>query len=212
MNTKDQEFLDKITSTKKVYRGYIQRVPGGNARNIFFLRTRDVKFPESAYSSAGIDFYVPTFTDEFKRDLVERSTAGWEPKFEEFDGKPSMVIASGERVSIPSGIKAEFPLPNTALIAFNKSGIATKKGLVIGACVVDSDYTGEIHISLINTSNKNVYLSEGEKAVQFILLPIHKPEDIIEVTTDDYEAYTERINSSRGEKWCGSSNDTSTNN
>ena len=75
-------------------------------------KIRDVKTPGRGTSqSAGIDFYVP----------------------EDFT---TSVLQPGESVLIPSGIKVQVPT-GYMLTAFNKSGVATKQGLSIGACVVD---------------------------------------------------------------------------
>ena len=86
--------------------------------------------------SAGIDFYVP---DDYPSALAK--------------------IDPGDRFFIPSGIKANVP-EGYALIAMNKSGVALKKGLMVGACVVDSDYQGEIHLHLVNTSYKAVTIKK----------------------------------------------------
>ncbi len=72
---------------------------------------------------------------------------------------------------IPSGIKADVPQGH-ALIAFNKSGVAVKKNLYVGASVVDEDYQGEIHINLTNVGREEVEINPGEKIIQFILLPV----------------------------------------
>lgn len=112
-------------------------------------KVRDVKTPSrGTEASAGLDFYIPN-------DMV-------------WDGK---TLRPGESVLIPSGIKAQVP-KNHALIAFNKSGIATKKGLQVGACVVDEDYQGEIHIHLTNVSGSETRIAQGDKIVQFLLVPI----------------------------------------
>ena len=88
-------------------------------------KIRDVKTPiRGTEGSAGIDFFVP---EDFPKDLC--------------------TIQPNERFFIPSGIKANVP-DGFALIAFNKSGVALKKGLLVGASVVDSDYQGEIHLHL----------------------------------------------------------------
>lgn len=111
-------------------------------------RIRNVKVPNrGTLESAGIDFYVPN----------------------DFEDK---ILQSGESVLIPSGIKAQVPR-GYALIAFNKSGVATKQGLMVGACVVDEDYEGEIHLHMTNTSNQNQMIKSGQKLVQFILLPVN---------------------------------------
>lgn len=129
-----------------------------------YSKIRNVKSPSrGTQQSAGIDFFVPN---------------DWN------DGKP-LTLRPGERVLIPSGIKVNVPTGH-ALIAFNKSGVASKKGLIVGACVVDEDYQGEIHINVINTCQLKhnwddtvwtgdlgqVTIEPGEKLVQFILLPV----------------------------------------
>jgi dUTP pyrophosphatase len=114
-------------------------------------RIRSVKLPSrGTEGSAGIDFYVPT---DFENTTLQ----------------------PGESVLIPSGIKANVPR-GYALIAFNKSGVAVKQGLSVGACVVDEDYQGEIHLHMINTSNKEQTITSGQKIVQFVLLPVNYDE------------------------------------
>lgn len=115
-----------------------------------YTRIRNVKQPvRGTNGSAGIDFFIPN--DAFP--------AGYE------------TINPGSSVLIPSGIKACIP-KDYALIAMNKSGIATKLGLTVGACVVDSDYQGEIHIHMINNMSHPVRLNNGDKIVQFLLIPV----------------------------------------
>ena len=112
-------------------------------------KIRNVKTPRRGTDgSAGIDFFVP---DDYPNELCE--------------------IKPLERFFIPSGIKANVP-NGYALIAMNKSGVALKKGLVVGACVVDSDYQGEIHLHLINTSDRPVRIQPGDKLTQFLLIPV----------------------------------------
>lgn len=112
-------------------------------------KIRNVKTPSRGTSqSAGLDFYIPE------------------------DWEMSNPIWPGQSVCIPSGIKVNVP-SNHALIAFNKSGVALKKGLDIGASVVDEDYQGEIHLHLTNVSREKVRLKAGEKIVQFVLLPVN---------------------------------------
>lgn len=120
-------------------------------------KVRDVKTPtRGTEGSAGIDFYVP---NDFPANL--------------------QLIEPGERYLIPSGIKVNVPWGH-ALIAMNKSGVATKKSLIIGACVVDSDYQGEIHMHLINVGNYPTKVVPGEKLVQFLLVPVNHC-DVVEV-------------------------------
>lgn len=124
-------------------------------------KTRDVKTPTRGTSvAAGIDFYVPNdyFTDEETTDQM------W------FNSGPGWILPGGA-INIPTGILVEIP-KGFALIAFNKSGVAIKKGLQVGACVIDEDYQGEPHIHLFNVSTEPVAIQNGEKLVQFILIPV----------------------------------------
>ena len=66
-----------------------------------------------------------------------------------------VTIAPGETAFIPTGIALEVPEKCAGLI-YARSGLACKRGLApankVG--VVDSDYTGEIKVALINLSNE----------------------------------------------------------
>ena len=123
-----------------------------------YSKVREVRSPNRGTSdSAGIDFYIPT---------------GYDQK-----------IMPGESILIPSGIKVDIP-NGTMLQVCNKSGIASKKGLLVGAEIVDSDYQREMHMNLWNVSNKAVVLSAGTKLVQMILIPILLP-TLEEVNEDE---------------------------
>ena len=142
-----------------------------------FCKIRDVKSPSRAHQyDAGIDFYVPA---EYRSDGI----------------KP------GYSSKIPSGIKT-YVRPGMALVAFIKSGVATKHGLQVGACVVDSGYEGEIHMHVMNVSHRTVFILPDTKLVQFLLLPIGVPE-LLEV--EEYRLFNRE--SERGEGGFGSTDD-----
>jgi len=132
-----------------------------------YSKIRDVKDPiYSTTGSAGIDMYVPNDESE-------------------------IIVYPNAHVLIPSGIKVNIP-EGYAMIAFNKSGIAVKKQLIVGACVIDSDYQGEIFINLINVGTKPQKISPGEKIVQFVVLPIAQAE-LQELPIDNlYDQITDR--------------------
>ena len=168
----------------------------------------DVKAPERDYGNAGIDFFIPKQTDAFvkafneknsiKNAMLDFTTSEWST-----GNTPVIKIMPHGRVNIPSGIRSFIPA-NVALEAQNKSGIATKQGLVYGASVVDANYQGIIHISLINTTNEVVYLALGTKAVQF--LPRIIDTSAIEVYNDiSFEEFYKNFEfSNRGEGAFGS--------
>ena len=167
---------------------------------IKFLKVRDVKSPERGTAeAAGIDFYVPKYDTQFIIDLLDKNPfIQYDDNYAEntFD----IVLRPGERVLIPSGIKTWME-PGTALIAANKSGVASKKGLIFCAQVVDSDYAGEVHINVINTSNTDVKISTGYKLIQFIHTPVILS-SVEEVSDTEFTALHE--SSTRGEGGFGS--------
>ena len=97
-------------------------------------------------------------------------------KFDNKLGLSYFELGPHQRILIPSGIFCKMQTHNRALIAANKSGVATRDGLIFGAQVVDSSYQGEVHISVINTSSVGVRIYEDMKIIQFIETPIYTSE------------------------------------
>ena len=158
-------------------------------QTIKFTKVRDVKSPvRGTAQAAGIDFFVPNYNEQFLADFIVKNPL---IHYDTTDDKSSMrfELQPGQRVLIPSGIKT-FMAADTALIGANKSGVASKKGLVFGAHVIDSDYSGEIHINVINTGNTSVRIETGEKLIQFIHTPVIFS-NLEEVNLNDYEALHE---------------------
>lgn len=113
-------------------------------------KVRNVKTPtRGTGKSAGLDFYIPD--DHDWRDLF---------------------VFPGEALNIPSGIKASIPAGH-ALVAFNKSGVALNHNLQVGACVIDEDYQGEIHLHIFNVGTRTIKLRPGQKIVQFVCVPVN---------------------------------------
>ena len=133
---------------------------------MIFLKIRDVKKPRRNAGDAGIDFFIPEKNDKFLEDL-KAANIDKELKLEE-DG---IILEPNKDILIPSGIKSKFG-NNLALIAFDKSGVAVKKRLKAGACVIDSSYQGEIHLHLNNIGEKPQLIKYGEKILQFIPIKI----------------------------------------
>lgn len=127
----------------------------------------DVRKPEREFGNAGIDFFIPRCTNTFVVAFNEKNLAENASLYVNENGEYLIRIAPHGRANIPSGIRSRFGV-NIALEAHNKSGIASKYGLVFGASTVDASYQGIIHISLINTTNKTVELPLGMKVIQFI--------------------------------------------
>ena len=54
----------------------------------------------------------------------------------------------------------------------NRSGNAAKKSLLVGACVIDSGYDGEVFINLHNVGKQPQWISPGMKIAQVVLTPV----------------------------------------
>ena len=180
---------------------------------IYFIKTREVKTPKREHvHDAGIDFYMPNLDDQMVVDLIDRNPHlsecnDWiqadfqETLFHEMIRVQRIRVDAHQRVTIPSGIKAWIIDKNTAWIAHNKSGLASKKGIIVTANVIDADYTGEIHLGIENTSDEPVFFSPGDKITQFIQVVVKYPV-LEEVTLEQYQEITS--SSDRGEGRMGS--------
>lgn len=183
---------------------------------IRFLKIRDVASPEREAGNAGFDFFVPNFDEKFRADC--EAEASKNPKAAcIFIGKDAIVVKPHQRVSIPSGIKSriELGLPINSyglgieLKVENKSGVATKRGLDVGASIVDENYQGEIHLSVTNTTEEDVVIHSGDKIVQLIpyvyVTEEAKVFDIKDTTEEEFWKDFKWTN--RGSGWAGSTSD-----
>lgn len=84
----------------------------------------------------------------------------------------NVVIPPHQTVKIPTGLAMELP-DGTFGAIYARSGIATKEGLApankVG--VVDSDYRGEIMVSLHNHSDEYRIVEPGQRIAQLIIQP-----------------------------------------
>lgn len=86
-------------------------------------------------------------------------------------------IEPGATVLIGTGIAMEIPQGYVGLV-FARSGLSTKQGLApankVG--VIDSDYRGEIMVSLYNHSSSPQTIADGERIAQLVITPFLKVE------------------------------------
>ncbi len=83
-----------------------------------------------------------------------------------------VTIAPGESVLIHTGLAMAIPEGYAGLV-FARSGLANKRGLApsnkVG--VIDSDYRGEVMVSLYNHSKEPQVIESGERIAQLVLTP-----------------------------------------
>lgn len=81
-----------------------------------------------------------------------------------------VVIKPLERALIPTGLYLAIPKGYEGQIRA-RSGLALKNGIALanGVGTIDSDYRGEIKVILVNLSNEDFTISDGDRIAQLIL-------------------------------------------
>ena len=89
-----------------------------------------------------------------------------------------LCIPAGGRASVPTGIAIGLPSPETVGLVYARSGLAVKHGLTLsnGVGVIDSDYTGEIKVGMVNLSDTAYTIQPGERIAQLVITPVLLPE------------------------------------
>lgn len=87
--------------------------------------------------------------------------------------KSPMLIRPKERTLIPAGIALQIPKGYAGFV-FARSGMAVRQGLTLcnGVGVIDSDYTGEIKIGVVNLSDKEYTVNPGDRIAQLVIMPV----------------------------------------
>ena len=80
-------------------------------------------------------------------------------------------INSGESAILPTGLK--FGVPHGYMLEVkNRSGMAAKNSLIVGACVIDSGYDGEVFINLHNIGKDMRMIKPGDRIAQIVMVPV----------------------------------------
>lgn len=83
----------------------------------------------------------------------------------------TVLLNPGDSKILPTGLK--FGVPHGYMLEVkNRSSVAAKRSLIVGACVVDSGYDGEVFINLHNIGNTIQVLSPGDKVAQLVMTPV----------------------------------------
>lgn len=85
---------------------------------------------------------------------------------------PLLLPARGGHAVIPTGIAVGLP-EGTAGFVFARSGLGVKHGVALsnGVGVIDSDYTGEICVGLLNQFDEPYEIQPGERIAQLVVMP-----------------------------------------
>ena len=131
------------------------------------------------------------------------SDAGLDLRWSPEDGSVrGMRVEPGESVLVPTGCR--FAIPHGYMMEVkNRSSMAAKNQLLVGACVVDSGYDGEVFVNLHNIGKIARVLEPGDKVAQAVVVPVVHARFVASETPDIYEWHPITI-SNRGTGALGS--------
>jgi dUTP pyrophosphatase len=99
----------------------------------------------------------------------------------------ALTLEPGDTRLIPTGIAIHIAEPGLAAMILPRSGLGHKHGIVLGNLVglIDSDYQGELMISVWNRGQATFTLEPFERLAQYVLVPVVQAE--LELV-DDFDA------------------------
>ncbi len=85
-----------------------------------------------------------------------------------------LALGPGQSALVPSGIAIHLSDPGLAALVLPRSGLGHKHGIVLGNLVglIDSDYQGQIMVSLWNRSAAAYTLQPMERVAQLVIVPV----------------------------------------
>jgi dUTP pyrophosphatase len=82
-----------------------------------------------------------------------------------------VTINPGQSVILPTGLR--FGVPHGYMLEVkNRSSVASKRSLIVGACVVDSGYDGEVFVNLHNIGTEPQVVEPHTKIAQVVMTPV----------------------------------------
>src|SRR5689334_9209670 len=85
-----------------------------------------------------------------------------------------VTLRPGESALIPSGLAIHLGDPGLAAIVIPRSGLGHKHGIVLGNLVglIDSDYQGQLFVSVWNRGQTTFTIMPGERIAQLVVVPV----------------------------------------
>ena len=113
-------------------------------------------------------------SEKYKPQYATKGAAG----FDLFCNNIEPIIAKpNEVVKVPTGIKVSIPEGYFGSIYPRSSaGIKSRITLANTTGIIDSDYRGEIILFLVNNSNQDFVISNGDRLAQMVIQPYQKVE------------------------------------
>ncbi|WP_028884563.1 dUTP diphosphatase [Taylorella asinigenitalis] len=98
-----------------------------------------------------------------------------------------LTIEPGQTHLIPTGIAIHIANPDYAAMILPRSGLGHKHGIVLGNLVglIDSDYQGQLMVSIWNRGTETFTLNPLDRMAQLVIVPVQQVEFNV---VDSFEA------------------------
>jgi dUTP pyrophosphatase len=95
-----------------------------------------------------------------------------------------LILPVGRAELIPTGLAIHVEDPGLAAVILPRSGLGHKHGIVLGNLVglIDSDYQGQLMVSVWNRGSESFTIQPGERIAQLVVVPVVQVE--LEVVED----------------------------
>lgn len=93
-------------------------------------------------------------------------------------GADEYTLEAGQKAKFGAGLGVYIADDSLAALVLPRSGLGTKHGIILsnGTGLIDSDYQGEIGITLWNSSDKPFTVKRGERICQMLFVPVVQAE------------------------------------
>ena len=148
------------------------------------MKKIDVKILDAR---VGAEFPLPTYATSGSAGLDLRACLD-----------SALEIAPGMTTLVPTGLAIHIGDPSLAAVILPRSGLGHKHGIVLGNLVglIDSDYQGQLMVSVWNRGQQSFTLQPGDRLAQLVFVPVVQAEFNL---VEDFDA------SARGEGGFGHS-------
>ncbi|MDG3086900.1 dUTP diphosphatase [Vibrio hannami] len=124
----------------------------------------------------GNEFPLPTYATEGSAGIDLRACLD-----------DALTVEPGETHLVPTGMAIHIADPNLAATILPRSGLGHKHGIVLGNLVglIDSDYQGQLMVSVWNRGQTTFTIEAGDRIAQLVFVPVVQAEFNI---VEDFDA------------------------
>ena len=128
------------------------------------MKKIDVKILDAR---VGAEFPLPTYATSGSAGLDLRACLD-----------SALEITPGMTTLVPTGLAIHIGDPTLAAVILPRSGLGHKHGIVLGNLVglIDSDYQGQLMVSVWNRGQQSFTLQPGDRLAQLVFVPVVQAE------------------------------------